>query len=96
MTESPSIEALGDHHYVVRGRENDDAVSVRFYVDPDMVAGLGLPEVEDSHVIEATLRFLLRHQRFDELPAQLDLADVAAAYEDFDEQLRSAISRAAG
>lgn len=80
------IESLGDHDYLLRIGMDDDVVTVRVYADPDVVSGLG---GDEQRVVAATVAFLTARQRADDLPADLDLADVAAAYDDYLDRLRA-------
>jgi hypothetical protein len=40
-------------------------------------------DVDETRIIEATVAYLVQRQRADDLPANLDLDDVAAAYDDY-------------
>lgn len=84
-----TVVAVEEHTYLVRGRQDDEPVEVRVVVDPLVVERLGAGPGDDEAVVAATITFLLEHQRLDELPPQLDLEDVDAAYDGFAEHLRT-------
>jgi hypothetical protein len=92
MSDLSSVEPFGEHYFLVRGEESGDAVATRFYVDPGFMERLQVPGATEAEVVRASLSYLLRYQRIDELPPQLDLDDVAAAYDEFDDHLRSTLT----
>lgn len=85
------VEEFRDHYYLVRGEVDGDAVETRFLVDPAALDALGVGSSPAADVVRATVAFLLQRQRLDELPPQVDLEDVAAAYPDFEDALRAAL-----
>ena len=90
------VEQVGEHTYLVSGRQDGEPVEVRVVVDPATAEQLGVGGLDDGDVVRATLSYLLEHQQLDELPAQLDLVDVDAAYEGFAESLRTRLGRSDG
>lgn len=88
-----SIEAVDDYIYLVQARVDDQDVSVRVRVDPAFSEQLDVAQADDFGIFAETMNYLLGKQRLDELPAQLDLEDVAAAYEDFEESLRQQLRK---
>ena len=90
MISQPTIEAMDDHRYLVRATQDDDVVDVSVRVDPDFGQRLGIT-ASGPEIVGAAMAFLLQRQRMDDLPAQLDLEDIAAAYGEFAERLRSAL-----
>jgi hypothetical protein len=80
VKERPSLEALGDHDYLIRFQQRQDTVVVRMYADPAVVAQIG---GDEQRVVEATAEYLIARQDADDLPEQVDLDTVAAAYDDF-------------
>jgi hypothetical protein len=86
----PALEALGDHDYLVRLAQDEDTVIVRVHADPAVVAQIG---EDEQRVVEATAVYLIARQSADDLPEQIDLDAVAAAYdcyvEDLQHQLRA-------
>ncbi|HHU40359.1 MAG TPA: hypothetical protein GXZ45_13895 [Propionibacterium sp.] len=82
------VEELRDRYYLVRGTQDGDATETRVFVDPAVQSGLALDGVPPEDVVRVTIDFLLERQRIDDLPTQVDLEDVAAAYEEFETHLR--------
>jgi hypothetical protein len=94
MSDLSSVEPFGEHYFIVRGEESGDTVETRFYVDPGFMERLGVPGAAEEEVVRAAMSYLLQHQRLDELPPQLDLDDVAAAYDGFEGHLRDRLAAA--
>jgi hypothetical protein len=76
----PALEALGDHDYLVRFQQEEETVVVRMHADPAVVAQIA---GEEQRVVEATAAYLIARQSADDLPEQVDLDTVAAAYDDY-------------
>jgi hypothetical protein len=89
--EQPGIEGLGDHDYLVRVPLGDDFVTIRMRANPEVVAGIA-GDADESSVIEATIAYLTARQSADELPGQLDLDDVVAAYDGYLDDLHKQMS----
>ena len=83
--DQPALEALGDHDYLVRIQQGDDTVVLRMHADPAVVERIA---DEEPRVVEATAAYLIARQSADELPEQVDLDDVAAAYDGYVEDLQ--------
>ena len=58
-------------------------IEIRVHASPDVVARLAADETDENRIIEATAAYLIARQRADDLPPQLDLDDVAAAYDGY-------------
>jgi hypothetical protein len=86
------IEAIGGHHYAITLREDEELVQLNLYADPATVALVATDHFDERRLVEETLRYLARRQRADELPAALDLADVAAGYDTWMEDMRAQLS----
>jgi hypothetical protein len=80
----PAAEPLGDHDYLVRFRQDEDIVVVRMHADPAVVVQIA---DDEQRVVEATAAYLIARQSADDLPEQVDLDTVAAAYDDYVEDL---------
>ncbi|WP_006240976.1 hypothetical protein [Mycolicibacterium tusciae] len=80
----PILEALGDHDYLVRFRRDEDTVVVRVHADPEVVQQIA---DDEQRVVEATAAYLIARQSADDLPEQVDLDAVAAAYDTYVEDL---------
>jgi hypothetical protein len=76
----PALEALGDHDYLLKFQQNEDTVVVRMHADPAVVAQIG---DDEQRVVEATAAYLIARQSADDLPEQVDLDTVAAAYDGY-------------
>lgn len=92
MQDNWTVEDLGSHTFMVRGTEHGDQVEVQVSVGPDAVDDLGLTGSTDEQIVDATINYLLGHQRLDELPAEVDLEVVAAAYDDFADAARARLA----
>ena len=86
------IDAVGDHHYAITVREGEDLVRINLHADPATVALIATDQLDERRLVEETLRYLVRRQRADDLPPALDLADVAAGYDTWIEEMRRQVS----
>lgn len=90
------IEPLGDHDYLVSVKVDEDTeediVTLRVRADPAVVTSIAGPDTDESRVVAATITYLTERQPADDLPADLDLQDVAAAYDGYIEQLHEQLS----
>ena len=75
-------------YFLVRGHEGGEPVTVRVHVDRGFLASLGVTHADGLAVVDVTLAYLLGHQRLDELPPEVDLEEVIAAYPAFEPLLR--------
>jgi hypothetical protein len=83
MATSIEIETQGDHQYVVRLREGEDACETWFNITAevlDQVRGAG--EAEEL-VVRRTAEFLAARQDVADFPQIVELEDVIASYDDF-------------
>jgi hypothetical protein len=86
----PTLEPLGDHDYLVRFRGyGEDTVVVRIHADPDVVGQIA---DDERRVVEATADYLIARQSPDDLPEEVDLDAVAAAYDSFVDDLRGQLT----
>jgi hypothetical protein len=95
-SDDAQIVPTGDHVYELRLTLDEEAIQVTLYADPDTVSRLAVPGADERRIVEATIAYLIRRQRPDDLPPTLDLADVAAAYESWFEDMRAALRDTAG
>jgi hypothetical protein len=51
--ETPVIEALGDHDYLVRVGQDEERVTIRVRATPEVVARIAGPEADEARVIAA-------------------------------------------
>lgn len=82
------IDPLGDHDYLVRAALDDEVVTIRVHAASEVVQDIAGEQADELRVVAATLDYLGKRQRFDELPGQLGLDDVASAYDDYVRDLR--------
>lgn len=82
------IEALDDHDYLVRVPLGEDFVTIRIRATPEVVALIAGPDADETRVVTATVAYLTARQSPDDLPGQLDLDDIVAAYGGFIDDMR--------
>jgi hypothetical protein len=90
-TNEVQIERTGDHVYLIRVSVDEEVVEVTLHVDPETVLRLTDESGDERRIVEETTDYLIRRQRPDDLPPSLDLADVAAAYGDWFDDMRAAL-----
>jgi hypothetical protein len=95
-TNDAQIETTGDHVYLIRVSVDDELVEVTLHADPETVSRLAAEGADEGRIVDETIAYLIRRQRPDDLPPSLDLADVAAAYEDWFEDMRGVLRGASG
>lgn len=88
MSGQPVVQSLGEHDYLVQVREGEDLVEIRVHATLAVVARIAVSGADEDWIIEATAAYVVARQRADDLPATLDLDDVAAAYDGCVEDLR--------
>ncbi len=82
------IEALDGDRYLVQIPDDDGPVTILVRASPAAIALLAPDGTPAARVVEAGVEYLVARQRADDLPPQLDIEDVAAAYEGFEGELR--------
>lgn len=93
MGEKPTIEATGDHEYLVKLKaEEDSPVTLRVRANASTLEAVG-GDVNEQSLVIATLEFLTERQTPDELPADLDLQDVADAYDEYIDHIRHHLAK---
>jgi len=88
-TDPPLIEALGDHDYLIRVAQDEELITIQIRANPDTVARIAGPDADETRVVAATVAYLTARQRPDDLPEQLDIDDVIAAYDDYATELQN-------
>lgn len=83
MNEAPVVREIAPHEYLVRLSEGDDLIEIRLRASPAVLTRIGGADIDERLVVDATLSYLIARQRADDLPARLDLEDIAAAYEGY-------------
>jgi hypothetical protein len=87
--QQPGIEALGDHDYLVHVPLDDDVVTIGIRATPEVVAQIARPDADETRIVTATVAYLTARQSPDDLPGQLDLDDVVAAYGGYIDDMRA-------
>jgi hypothetical protein len=90
-TPGPRIERADEHNYLITVADADGDVEFRLRVTPAAMAQLGLRPDQEVQTVAATAAYLIGRQPVIELPGELDLDDVIAAYEDFPGRLADAL-----
>lgn len=70
-------------------------MQIDIYASPEFMERLGVRRGTETDVVAQVLEFLLEHQSIDQLPPQLDLEEVSAAYDGVEDQVRDRILRGA-
>jgi hypothetical protein len=87
------IELVNDNEYAVRSEAEGQSVESLFRTDPDYLEIIWLAEADGKRVVEETARFLAEHQPVIDFPPLIDLEDIAAAYDDYPQQLRNRLGK---
>jgi hypothetical protein len=93
MDNTFNIVLVNESEYAVRTEADGQSVESLFRVDPDYLDRIGLAQIDGARVVEETAYFLAEHQPVIDFPPMVDLEDIAAAYEDFPQQLRKRLGR---
>jgi hypothetical protein len=93
MDNTFKVELVNDNEYAVRSEAEGQSVESLFRTDPDYLESIGLAEADGQQVVEETARFLAEHQPVIDFPPVIDLEDIAAAYDDYPQQLRQRLGK---
>ncbi|WP_137724156.1 hypothetical protein [Prescottella subtropica] len=88
MVEHLNVEFVVDHEYRVRLDDGGDSVESTFVIHPDVLADLGIDSGTEQRVVEHTARFLAERQSVLDFPTLVYLDEIAAAYDNFADDLR--------
>ncbi|MET7992700.1 hypothetical protein ABZU76_17575 [Amycolatopsis sp. NPDC005232] len=91
-TQQVRFERLAEHDYLVSVPSGDDEVLIRLRSDNATVSELEFGGIEEERLVRAIMAYLLARQDADDLPGELDLEDVAAAYDDFGPVVRGSLT----
>jgi hypothetical protein len=86
--EPPVIEPIGEHTFLIHLSQDGDPIEIVLHTDASTLARLLINDTDEQGVVAATIAFLTDRQRADDLPTNLDLADVAASYDDWTDDMR--------
>ena len=87
MATSIDIETQGDHQYVVRLQDDDEAAESWFTITADLMERLRKDGEDEEHFVRRTAEFLVQRQGVADFPDIVDLEDVIATYDDYVEYL---------
>ena len=83
MSGTFTIEAQGDHEYVVTLQADAEVVESWFRVTPELLEELGARPDEEERVVRQTVEVLGRHQEAVDFPRIVELEDVIATYDGY-------------
>ena len=83
MTTSIEIETQGEHQYVVRVRDDDEACETWFNITPAVLDQVRMDGETEEQVVRRTADFLVARQGVADFPDIVELEDVIATYDDF-------------
>ncbi|BCW47425.1 hypothetical protein [Arthrobacter sp. StoSoilB5] len=89
MEKSFDVELVNQDEYLVRWASEGQTGESVIRITPEFLAEAGLDGQDGQFVTEETANFLAEHQPVIDFPQTMDLEEIAAAYPDFTEQLRS-------
>jgi hypothetical protein len=83
MGTSIQIESQGEHQYVVRLRDDDEACETWFNITPAVLDQVRVGGEDEERVVRRTAEFLIARQDVADFPDIVELEDVIATYDDF-------------
>ncbi|MCX8454479.1 hypothetical protein [Paenarthrobacter ureafaciens] len=92
MEKTFEFERVNEDEYLVRWASEGQTGESVVRVNPDFLAEVGLRDFEQQAVVEETAELLAERQPVIDFPLTVDLEEIAAAYEDFAEQLRTRLA----
>ncbi|WP_326836497.1 hypothetical protein VSH64_16555 [Amycolatopsis rhabdoformis] len=91
-TQQVQVEWVSEHDYLVSVPNGEDEVLIRLRSEAGTLSDLRLGELEEPRLVQAIMAYLLARQDVEDLPQELDLEDIVAAYDDFAESVRAAVA----
>ena len=82
---------LEPEHFEVRVTEGSSTTSHRVRLAPDLLAELGLGDVEPERLLRETFAFLLDRESASEIMSEFSLDDVARFFPEFYDELRARV-----
>lgn len=82
------IEADADHAFLIYVHDPDDEIMIKLRLGEEAVRDLDVDGTREPQIAAATVSYLLSRQEAFDLPGELDLEDIVAAYPDFREVIR--------
>lgn len=86
------IETGGEHAYLVHVHDPDEQITIELRISEEAARDLDAPTTHEAQVAAATVRYLLSRQEAFDLPGELDLEDIIAAYADFTDVIRHEVA----
>lgn len=83
------VELVNQDEYLVRWASEGQTGESVFRITPEFLTDARLEGQNGQLITEETANFLAEHQPVIDFPQTVDLEEIAAAYPDFTEQLRS-------
>ena len=91
--EAFDIEAVGEHIYVIQVHDADDEITIELRLSEEAARDLDVEGTYEGQVVAATFRYLLSRQEAFDLPSEMDIEDIMAAYADFSDVIRREVGR---
>ena len=85
--EDYDIEGQGDHEYVVRQTDQGETVETWFRLTPEVLDRLGVGDEDEADLVARTVDFLKKHQDVADFPDIVEIEDVLASYDDYEEAI---------
>jgi hypothetical protein len=86
MSEEPDITAQGNHEYLITWQSEEETTESWVHITPGLLEELGV-RTDEEQVVRRTAAFLADRQDAADMPAIIELEDVAASYDDYLAQL---------
>ncbi len=83
------IEDQGDHQYVVRLSDQGETVETWFRLTPEVLDRLSVSDDEETELIARTVAFLKKHQDVADFPDIVEIEDLLATYDDYEDAVTS-------
>jgi hypothetical protein len=83
MPASIEIETQGEHQYVVRLQDDEEACETWFNITPTVLDQVRVADESEERVVQRTAEFLVARQGVADFPDIVDLEDVIATYLDY-------------
>ncbi|WP_314325897.1 hypothetical protein [Paenarthrobacter ilicis] len=83
------IEPVNQNEYLVRWASEGQTGESLVHTNPDFLAEAGLDGFDEQKIVEETTAYMAEHQPVIDFPQTVDLEEIAAAYGDYAEKLKS-------
>ncbi|WP_426004763.1 hypothetical protein ACPFL9_19930 [Paenarthrobacter sp. NyZ202] len=93
MEKSFDIELVNQDEYVVRWASEGQTGESVFRVTSDFLGESGLEGHDGQRIVEETSHYLAERQPVIDFPQTVDLEEIAAAYPDFVQALKTALEK---